>query len=409
MRIVHRSDAALIVALTFALLTTVWQPFGVLLHYLRGAELGTGLHLAPALAILIAGFGFHQWRKRQEFQANARVSEAAATAATNRVAEMELLVGFGHALAHALDEDAIRDVIVSQGQQLIPWRSLWVMLVEPADPEADRDSAWRTLAAIGDSTVEERERASKLAFEETELIPPAAPDGFVCFPMIIAGRPFGVLGVSSSPPMTEYGRNLLAAAAALLAVSLKNADLFREVKENSVRDPLTGCYLRAHALEILQGELRHAYRSQAPVSAIMFDLDSFKAINDTHGHLAGDAVLAAVGACMQTVLRASDCKCRYGGEEFLVVLPGTPLEGATRVADALRRELEQHSVAWGPGAIRISASFGVATSLQGEIHALALVARADAALYRAKQNGRNCVRVSEAPSRLSATQSAVAV
>jgi diguanylate cyclase (GGDEF)-like protein len=408
MRIVQRSDAALIVALTFALLTTVWQPFSILLNYLRGAEQGTGLYLAPALAILITGFGFHQWRKRQEFQANSRISDAAAKAATNRVAEMELLVGFGHALAHALDEDAIRDVIISQGQQLIPWRSLWVMLVDPPEPQAHPDAEWRTLAAIGDSTVEERERAARRAFEKTELTS-SAPGDFVCFPMIIAGRPIGVLGVSSSPPVNEYGRNLLAAAAALLAVSLKNADLFREVKENSVRDPLTGCYLRAHALEILQGELRHAYRSQSPVSTIMFDLDSFKAINDTHGHLAGDAVLAAVGACMQTVLRASDCKCRYGGEEFLVVLPGTPLDGAVRVAEGLRRELEQHSVPWGQGEIRISASFGVATSLPGEVHALTLLARADAALYGAKQSGRNCVRVGEAPPRSSGTQSTVPV
>src|SRR3954462_13978381 len=123
MRIFQPSDAALIVALTAALLTTMWQPFGIIVDYFRGAEHSSALYLAPALAILITGFGFQQSRKRQEFQANAKISEAAAKTATNRVAEMELLVGFGHALAHALDEDAIRDVIVTEGQRLIPWRS----------------------------------------------------------------------------------------------------------------------------------------------------------------------------------------------------------------------------------------------------------------------------------------------
>ena len=143
------------------------------------------------------------------------------------------------------------------------------------------------------------------------------------------------MSVSSKPPLSEYSRNILSAAAALLAVSLKNAELFREVRENSVYDPLTGCYRRAHALEVLENELRRARRSQQPVSTIMFDLDHFKNINDTQGHLAGDAVLVAIGTRMRSVLRGSDLKCRYGGEEFLIVLPDTPMESARRVGPTI--------------------------------------------------------------------------
>ncbi len=231
----------------------------------------------------------------------------------------------------------------------------------------------------------------------------------VCFPMIIAGRPVGVLGVSSKPPLTEQTRNILSAAAALLAVSLKNAELFREVRENSVRDPLTGCYRRTHALEVLENELRRARRSQLPVAVIMFDLDHFKTINDTQGHLAGDAVLVAIGTRMRSVLRGSDLKCRYGGEEFLIVLPDTPLEGARRVAESLRRDIEAHPVRWGQGEIRASASFGVAANQPGEIDALTLVSRADAALYAAKDSGRNCVRISTGATVLSVQQSVKAV
>ena len=118
------------------------------------------------------------------------------------------------------------------------------------------------------------------------------------------------------------------------------------MRENSLRDGLTGCFNRTHAIEVIDTELRRARRSQAPVSLIMFDIDHFKEINDRYGHLCGDAVLAAVGARMRDVLRGSDLKCRYGGEEFLVLLPETPLEGAKRVAETLRRELADMQIAW---------------------------------------------------------------
>src|SRR5262249_3805674 len=144
--------------------------------------------------------------------------------------------------------------------------------------------AWHTLAVVGDSSPESREHAARRALGELDPVIGASAED-LCFPMIIAGRPIGVIGVSAEPPLGEHSRSVLAAAGALLAVSLKNAELFREVRENSVRDALTGCYRRTHAMEVLENELRRARRSHLPVSAIMFDLDQFKAINDTHGHL----------------------------------------------------------------------------------------------------------------------------
>ena len=109
----------------------------------------------------------------------------------------------------------------------------------------------------------------------------------------------------------------------------------------------------------MDAELRRARRSKLPLSLLMFDLDHFKEINDRWGHLCGDAVLATVGQRMNAVLRGSDLKCRYGGEEFLVLLPDTPLEGAQRVAETLRRELELYPVTWNDEAVHVTASFGV--------------------------------------------------
>jgi diguanylate cyclase (GGDEF)-like protein len=188
---------------------------------------------------------------------------------------------------------------------------------------------------------------------------------------------------------------MLTAAASMLAVSLKNAELFREVRDNSVRDALTGCFNKTHALEVLEAELRRARRSHMPLSVLMFDLDDFKGVNDRYGHLCGDAVLSAVGARMKAVLRGSDLKCRYGGEEFLIVLPDTPLAGARRVADTLRKEIAEHPVQWNEQTVSVTASFGVTTIEAGEVDSLAVIARADAALYRAKQEGRNAVRAAE--------------
>ena len=147
-------------------------------------------------------------------------------------------------------------------------------------------------------------------------------------------------------------------------------------------------------MDIIDVELRRARRSQMSVSLIMFDLDHFKEVNDRHGHLCGDAVLAAVGARMRDVLRGSDFKCRYGGEEFLVLLPETPLEGAKRVADTLRRDLSELDIQWKGETLNITASFGVTTAMPSEVDIKALIGRADVALYRAKDQGRDCVRLS---------------
>ena len=390
MRLIGRNDIALLGALTAALFIMFSRPIGEALAYVRDLEKTTGLQLLPGLVILATVLLIHQLRKKQEVQADALAAAAVARTATERAAEMERLVHFGQALARSLDEKSIHDAVASHLPMMTPGRGAWAMVRSAADSEGGGTS-WQTLTVAGDSSAESRERAARRALGELDpAIGPSNDDA--CFPMIIAGKPVGVLGVGLNPPLTEHSRNILAAAAALLAVSLKNAELFREVRENSVRDPLTGCYRRAHAMEVLENELRRARRSQLPVSAIMFDLDHFKSINDTHGHLAGDAVLVAIGNRMRSVLRGSDMKCRYGGEEFLIVLPDTPIEGARRVAESLRRDIEAHPIKWGQGELRATASFGVATNQPGEIDGLTLVSRADAALYQAKEAGRNTVR-----------------
>ena len=130
----------------------------------------------------------------------------------------------------------------------------------------------------------------------------------------------------------------------------------------------------------------------------MLDLDYFKTVNDEHGHLCGDALLTAVGRRMHELLRNSDIKVRYGGEEFLIMLPDTPLAGALHVARVLNRELGRLAVTWKSNAVSRTVSVGVAAAKPGQLDTTDLLGRVDAALYRAKNAGRDRVCVDgEAP------------
>jgi len=387
MRIVGRTDdLVLLGGLIVALLVIASPVIGDFVEFIQQVDEGEGRRLLQALIIITIAFVYHQSRKRQEIRLEAVTAAAEAKQATERAAEMERLVAFGQALARLLEEESIQQAASAHLPLLAPGRSVWVLVRS--------GSHWKPLTIIGESSPEERERAARRAVGEIDA-PPGEDANHICFPLSVANRPIGVLGVAAQPPLADQHVRTLAAGAALLAVSLKNAELFREVHDNSVRDPLTGCFNRRYALEALDAELRRSRRSQLPLSVVMFDIDHFKQTNDRHGHVAGDAVLATVGTRMKAVLRGSDLRCRLGGEEFLIILPDTPLPGALRVAESSRRELAARPVQWNEVQIPVTASFGVTAITPGETDALAIVARADSALYRAKEEGRNCVRVSE--------------
>ena len=158
-------------------------------------------------------------------------------------------------------------------------------------------------------------------------------------------------------------------------------------------DVLTGCVAVSHGMQLIDIELRRARRYARPTALLFIDLDRFKQINDHYGHTLGDAALRAVGAALTSALRGSDLCCRYGGDEFLVLLPETPLEGARYVAESLLERLAAIAVERPGGTFHLTASIGVAAALPRELDARRLLARADAAMYRAKRAGRNSVRV----------------
>ena len=161
-----------------------------------------------------------------------------------------------------------------------------------------------------------------------------------------------------------------------------------ELRDQATRDSLTRLWNRAAILDILQSELGRARRGEAPVSIILADLDYFKRINDTYGHLVGDAVLRETASRMRSAIRPYDEIGRYGGEEFLLVLPKCGAEAAVALGERLQIAINEEAIMLDEGSIPITLSFGIATSdVATEMQAF--LSAADTALYRAKDNGRN--------------------
>ena len=169
-----------------------------------------------------------------------------------------------------------------------------------------------------------------------------------------------------------------------------------ELYRQATHDPLTQIFNRRHFIDQLESEFRRAKRYGRDVSLVLFDLDHFKRVNDTHGHPAGDYVLKETARLIQRNLRGQDIFARFGGEEFSVLLPETNSESAYMLADKLRQSVQAHTYCFQGTDINVTISLGVAT--MGEKHGdfADLIESSDQQLYRAKESGRNRVCIQQA-------------
>ena len=180
----------------------------------------------------------------------------------------------------------------------------------------------------------------------------------------------------------------------LVLISLRNwrkenHSLIHQLKHLATTDELTGVMNRRHFMDIFEREIASAERFGHAVSIAMVDIDHFKRINDQHGHATGDLALRKFCNHIEAHLRKTDILCRYGGEEFLIAMPFTDIDGAAHLLEKIRLSLSNIRI---PNVRQITASFGVAQHFQEELLA-DVIARADSALYRAKESGRNKVLV----------------
>jgi len=218
---------------------------------------------------------------------------------------------------------------------------------------------------------------------------PAPVDAVV--PLIFQGSFLGLLMVRSDVASREWADNellLLHTVADQLAVAVNQAHLFAQMQQQALTDSLTGCYNRRSFELQLERDLHLATRMRQPLSLIMLDLDNFKHINDQAGHDAGDAALCMLADNVRAELRAVDTAARFGGDEFVIILPQANQEGAMLVAERLRKRISEMEV---PEYGQVTASFGVATFPAHASSRDTLLVAADRALYNSKDAGRNRV------------------
>ena len=208
----------------------------------------------------------------------------------------------------------------------------------------------------------------------------------ILYPLWTALGIVGLLGIVVPMSLGENGKRNLQIYANFAAVALANATLVCRLEEEAKTDFLTG-FLNKRALGFaLVEELRRAATYGYPVSVIFIDLDDFKSYNDTFGHLAGDVVLQKAAEIIKSCIRVTDIACRHGGEEFVIILPGTSNESAVKVAQRISNSLKNHPFPHR----RITASIGVASSRAGD-SIDSLLRRSDEACYIAKKLGKNRV------------------
>jgi diguanylate cyclase (GGDEF)-like protein len=337
-----------------------------------------------------------------------RDRDEALSALEKRVHQLETLQGMGRALTASLDlgqvlsyvvESAVRLTAASGGQLfLLDERSGQLQLRAARGPA---DAGTQPLRQLS----QDRLAAYVLQTNQPWLFPPAPPgvvkSGPLAHPALYVPlrsheKMLGVLTVDNRDnqrPFSTADVGPLATLADYAAIGITNARLYAEVQLQSMTDGLTGIFNRRHFFVLAEREFQRAVRFGRPLSVIMLDIDDFKLVNDTHGHAVGDQVIVEVARLCRTSIRAVDILGRYGGEEFVFVLPETSASGARQLAERLRQRMADTPFNTSSGPVSCTASLGVASTAGEPEDVAALVANADAALYAAKAGGRNRVTV----------------
>ena len=297
----------------------------------------------------------------------------------------------GEAFASGLDRDGLLEIVIETAVSACRAEYGLVALSGLGGTEIESGTATEALA---DAALEAESQAGR----SDGLVELAEIDAhaLACSLRRIGapGEELGVMTIArAATPFGDAERDVFRYLIGQASASIENVALHEMVSEQAVTDELTGLANNRAFRDAAQKEAARAARFSHPLSLLMLDIDDFKKVNDTHGHLQGDEVLRRIGSILRAESRGIDEPARYGGEEFAVALPETGSEGAVEVAERIRVRIEAEQVPFigRDGMMRITASLGVASIPDSASSVQALVAAADAALYAAKRGGKNRV------------------
>jgi len=223
-------------------------------------------------------------------------------------------------------------------------------------------------------------------------------DSLLCVPMICKGRTLGVIEMINfnRATLTKEHQELLQALADFAAIAIENARFFHRIKELTIIDDCTELYNARHMHTVLDQEIHRSLRYNHPFSVIFLDLDHFKEVNDTHGHLVGSRLLRDIGQLFKVKLRTVDAAIRYGGDEFVIILPRTGKKEALVVGNRLRDALNETVFFQKEGLdIKVTASFGLATYPDDAANKEDILRRSDQAMYAVKESTRDGIKAAE--------------
>lgn len=349
-------------------------------------------------------------RKEKEFAQIRDTMQRRLVSLEQQNRENSLLNELGDLLQVCRTMDEAYPIIARFTQQLIPVGSGALYLASGVGEPVDRVAVWgetppgEAEVAESDCWALRRGRIHVVQNSETDLncthLKPTLPSSYMCTPLIAQGETIGLLHLrlSMEKPLEKTATDDYQRVSELLAentaLALSNLSLRDRLRSQAIRDPLTGLFNRRYMEETLEREIRRAIRHSFPVSVIMFDVDHLKQVNDTHGHDAGDIVLKALGNLMVKIFRGEDVACRYGGDEFTIVLPEATVSEAFRRAEQFReavKKLEYETE--GKRIQSVSVSVGISAYPDHGVSVEKLLQVADAASYAAKVQGRDRVMI----------------